>query len=213
MQLKKQKERPMDCRHFRFAILDIARNETQIPDEVRNHFENCPACKREFQRQTKLTSSLKNLREHTADLQPPAELQQTLLTKFHRLQNKKSKINILWIGRIAAAFVCISLVSALVWRLKQQSPTTPTAEKPAIQSREITSGFIPLMHGELAGNGVQIVRVRLPRSSLLDLGFPVNMDRPDEMIEADVVLGEEGLPHAIRLIQQSNSVIDFQEEK
>jgi len=203
----------MNCRRFRFAILESARNETQVSGELQSHLENCPTCMSEFQRQSELSSSLKNLRMRSDNLRPSPKLGQALLNELNRFRSKRGQRNINWMGVVAAALVCISLLSALLWRLKEHPSPAPIAQKQRIQSREITSGFIPLMHGELPGNSVQVIRVRLPRSSLMDLGFPVNMDRPDEMIDADVIIGEEGLPHAIRLIQQSNSVIDFQEER
>jgi hypothetical protein len=50
-------------------------------------------------------------------------------------------------------------------------------------------------------DGGQIVRVELPRSALANFGFPVNMDRYNEKVKADVVLGVDGLAHAIRFVQ------------
>ena len=46
-----------------------------------------------------------------------------------------------------------------------------------------------------------VVRVELSRSALISLGVPVQPDRTDETLKADVVLGDDGVARAIRLVQ------------
>jgi hypothetical protein len=46
-----------------------------------------------------------------------------------------------------------------------------------------------------------VVRIQLTRSSLAELGYPV-AEMPDEdLIRADVLVGEDGWPHGIKLVQ------------
>lgn len=45
----------------------------------------------------------------------------------------------------------------------------------------------------------QVMRVRLPRQSLRSMGLPVNEDRFFDRVPADLLLGEDGVPRAIRL--------------
>ncbi len=73
----------------------------------------------------------------------------------------------------------------------------------ANQSREIATDFIPLRYMNAASfqDGGQIVRVELPRSALATFGLPVNMDRYNEKVKADVIVGVDGLAHAIRFVQ------------
>jgi hypothetical protein len=68
---------------------------------------------------------------------------------------------------------------------------------------EIATDFIPLssMTAVNLQDGGQIVRVELPRSALANFGLPVNMDRSNEKVKADVLFGVDGLAHAIRFIQ------------
>ncbi|MFN2531759.1 MAG: hypothetical protein ABR555_10705 [Pyrinomonadaceae bacterium] len=81
--------------------------------------------------------------------------------------------------------------------------------KPPIQvvaqdlSQEVATDFIPLGSISAAGlqDGGQIVRVEMPRSFLTNFGLPMNMDRYDEKVKADVLLGIDGLAHAIRFVQ------------
>jgi len=68
---------------------------------------------------------------------------------------------------------------------------------------EVATEFMPLGYLTAAHfqEGGQIVRVELPRAALANFGFPVNMDRYRERVKADVLLGADGLAHAIRFVQ------------
>jgi hypothetical protein len=70
-------------------------------------------------------------------------------------------------------------------------------------TREIATDFMPLgyLNPATFQDGGQIVRVELPRSALVNFGLPVNMDRYHEKVKADVLLGVDGLAHAIRFVQ------------
>lgn len=67
---------------------------------------------------------------------------------------------------------------------------------------ESVSEFVPLV-GEGApplASG-QLVRVELPRSALASLGLPLGPVGAGERIKADVLLGDDGLARAIRLVR------------
>jgi hypothetical protein len=68
---------------------------------------------------------------------------------------------------------------------------------------EIATDFIPLIQGDnltLLEEG-RMMRVELPRTALLDFGLPMNPERVDERIKADVVIGNDGLARAIRFVR------------
>jgi len=44
-----------------------------------------------------------------------------------------------------------------------------------------------------------ILRVRMRRGALGALGLPVNEDRANEWIQVDLLVGNDGLPEAVRL--------------
>jgi hypothetical protein len=70
------------------------------------------------------------------------------------------------------------------------------------QPKEIATDFIPLTYGDAdLGSDAQMVRVELPRSAMARFGLPVNMDRADQRVKADVLLGADGLARAIRFVQ------------
>jgi hypothetical protein len=68
---------------------------------------------------------------------------------------------------------------------------------------EMTTDFIPVTYGGAASlsDGGRMVRVELPRSAMASFGLPINVDRANEKIKADVLLGVDGLAHAIRFVR------------
>jgi hypothetical protein len=70
-------------------------------------------------------------------------------------------------------------------------------------TKEVATDFIPLSYMGAASlqEGGQIIRVQLPRSALANFGLPVNMDRYNEKVKADVIYGVDGMARAIRFVQ------------
>ena len=69
-------------------------------------------------------------------------------------------------------------------------------------TKEIATDFMPLSGSDLIPiDGGSVVRVELPRSALESFGLPMNMERAEERIKADVVVGTDGLARAIRFVR------------
>ena len=79
---------------------------------------------------------------------------------------------------------------------------------PKLLNTEITTDFFPVNYegGANLDAGGQMVRVELPRTTMASFGLPVNMERADEKIKADVLLGVDGLAHAIRFVGNRTSL-------
>jgi hypothetical protein len=88
-----------------------------------------------------------------------------------------------------------------------KSPRRPrrgTDNLAAVRSEpEIATDFFPLVNRESLTqlDGGQLVRVELPRSALMSFGLPMNIERANERIKADVVVGNDGLARAIRFVR------------
>jgi hypothetical protein len=84
--------------------------------------------------------------------------------------------------------------------VNRRAPETPVAHH---TTTEIATDFVPLgdMNAAMLQDGGQIVRVKLRRSALVKFGFPVNMERYNENVNADVLIGVDGLARAIRFVQ------------
>jgi hypothetical protein len=90
-----------------------------------------------------------------------------------------------------------------------ERPRRRTVRRPANSevanhvNREIATDFMPLgyLNPATLQEGGQIIRVEVPRSTLVNFGLPVNMDRYNERVKADVLLGVDGMARAIRFVQ------------
>jgi hypothetical protein len=73
----------------------------------------------------------------------------------------------------------------------------------ANHGNEIATDFMPVGYANPLSleDGGQVMRVELPRSALAGFGLPVNMDRVNERVKADVLVGTDGQAKAIRFIQ------------
>ena len=67
----------------------------------------------------------------------------------------------------------------------------------------VASDFVPVPFagGISADDPGMIVRVQLTRASLAQLGYPVAATPDEEMIPADVLVGEDGWPRGVKLVQ------------
>lgn len=63
--------------------------------------------------------------------------------------------------------------------------------------------FVPIgpMTAPERDEAMQVVRVRLSRSALLGFGVPIDESHAAEALQADVLLGEDGLARGIRLVK------------
>jgi hypothetical protein len=88
----------------------------------------------------------------------------------------------------------------------------PRLNTPSIRDDSIAAGveesenltdFLLLRYGndhEPMESG-EVIRVQMPRSALITLGLPVNVERADEPVMADLLIGEDGLARAIRFVR------------
>jgi cytoskeletal protein RodZ len=68
---------------------------------------------------------------------------------------------------------------------------------------EIATSFIPLAGGRsfAPAESLQLMRIELPRSALVSFGLPMNVERADQRIKADVLVGNDGVARAIRFVR------------
>lgn len=89
---------------------------------------------------------------------------------------------------------------------KASAVTVRPVHKPTHRPRMdqlATTEFVRLPYGDdaLVDESTTIVRVEMPRSALRLAGFAVAQERANDRIQADVVLGADGLAHAVRFVQ------------
>jgi hypothetical protein len=86
-------------------------------------------------------------------------------------------------------------------------PASSRGDNHASQPDAIESGamtdYIPLtyMSRSTAIESGQVMRVRVPLSTFISLGVPINAQRAGELVNAEVVVGDDGVQRAIRLLR------------
>jgi hypothetical protein len=78
--------------------------------------------------------------------------------------------------------------------------TELTAKASKSKKEEIKTEFIALSYARDPESG-QIVRVKVPSSMMVSLGLVTSVKTPSEMIDAEVLVGDDGLTRAIRFIR------------
>jgi hypothetical protein len=137
-----------------------------------------------------------------AETGAPLELERAVLAEFDRVQRRKrGRVWMAAIGTIAASV-------AGVWMLHQRSAPKPAAS-PAIEAQadsESEQPFVPIPYVLPPDQyeRVEIVRVKLPVSELIAAGFRMQTADPGAQAEADVMVGQDGRPRAVRLISISS---------
>ncbi len=68
---------------------------------------------------------------------------------------------------------------------------------------EVTTEYVPLTFMAFAddANSGHVVRVQMARAALLTLGVSVGAEPSAELVKADVIVGDDGLARAIRLVR------------
>ena len=61
--------------------------------------------------------------------------------------------------------------------------------------------FFPLIDSAQPFERGQMLRVQLPAAAMRNVGLPVREDHLADPIQADVLVGEEGMPRAIRFVR------------
>lgn len=79
-------------------------------------------------------------------------------------------------------------------------PTSTTASS-VKKAAEIKTEFIALSFARNPESG-QIVRVRVPSSMMVTLGLVASVQEPSSLVDAEIVVGDDGQTHAIRFIRQ-----------
>ncbi len=69
------------------------------------------------------------------------------------------------------------------------------------EAREVVTDFFPLMNPAPSFGRGQMLRVQLPAAAMQTVGLPVPDGHLGDLVQADVLVGEEGMPRAIRFVR------------
>jgi len=150
----------------------------------------------------------------------PAHVEERLLGEFRK--RSRARVRHRWLAVTAGAIA--AGIALFIWMRPAPAKLSPaaaalSASKPApqpapaqtktaalpsdqAQGSEVAMNFYRLPDADILPplDSATIVRVRLPISSLRLMGVPVNEDRADESVQADVLLGQDGLARGVRFV-------------
>jgi hypothetical protein len=200
---------------------------------AREHLRECPHCAALHENWLSLREDLRVLGAETAELEAPARvemrLRQEFRTKHKTVKTRRAALVLGW--SLAAAVALFFVVTWANWYMHRgpsfASSTqpalvhTPAAKGNAGTSSEVSlpagselndvivasngSGDFTLLPGSMppAPEDATVVRVQMQRAALGALGLTVNEEHAGDWIQVDLLVGDDGLPQAVRLPQTS----------
>jgi hypothetical protein len=133
----------------------------------------------------------------------PGHIEERLRTEFRRQNRRRNLAR--WVPAFSVA--AAAAIALLVWSHIEKSKPAPITSgvvarpiEPAAE--EDSDGFYPLPEAEAlpAVENAMVVRVELPVASLQLMGVPVNADA-EVSVQADFLLGQDGLARGVRLVE------------
>jgi hypothetical protein len=154
---------------------------------------------------------LKALAESDRDLEASAAVEARLRAAFRRKHARPKWPYFAIAAAIALAVVLYPRPKAQTMEFVAFTPPvvtvpaprleTPKAVRTKAQPREVVTQFFPLMEDPPPFERGEILRVNLPASAMRGVGLPVSEDRLTDTVQADVLVGQEGLARAIRFVR------------
>lgn len=88
--------------------------------------------------------------------------------------------------------------------VEKKSPRSQQLKSKTILAKpepvEVRSEFIALSYARNPDSG-QIVRVKVPSSMMVSLGLVSSVEKPSSLVNAEILVGDDGMTHAIRFIR------------
>lgn len=147
---------------------------------------------------SRVDDAIKELGRELAEAEAPRCVEAAVLAEFDR--GRRSRRAKAW--AVAAAAVAASLTA--VWIVESRPVPKPPAT--SVAEAESEQPFIPIPYvlPPAPYERVEIVRMRVPVAALISAGLPVGSADPGAQAEADVLVGQDGRPRAVRLVSISS---------
>ena len=217
----------MKCEEFEAIGLErngLRMNEVEagLRDAAVAHAAQCPDCAALQESWQETRMALQAFRETTRDAETPRRVEMQLVREFglrHRARKTRTAaIFAAW--ALATAAVLFAGVSWWNSRLtqtrggavsaeneaKSNAPTPAVTPSDTFDEATLVADNFTLLPGSLPQevDDSAIVRVGMQRGALSALGLPVDEERVSDWIQVDLLLGQDGLPKAVRLPEQAN---------
>ena len=211
----------MTCDEFEAIGWDAQTNASLTDAQraaVADHAVSCTRCAALGTSWEATRLELRALAQLSTTAEAPARvemrLRQQFRTRYHAPKVRRTAVLTAW--ALAAAAVLIGAASWINWRGSQNRTAAlrpdPRVSQGSSMGQNAAADLESAMaEGELSDftllpgvlpadtDDAAIVRVRMQRGTLGALGLPVNEDRANEWIQVDLLVGNDGLPEAVRL--------------
>lgn len=198
----------MNCQEFWNTMPELGDVEGS------RHLAECSSCAARMSRHRELEAGFRAVAAGFRRVEAPPRVEARLRSAFRRQtgsENLASSRRWIPVATWAVAFAAMFALAAFLVRDRQPEAARPpvqrTIELAMLQPQADYDGFIPLPDsaGVAAGDAadeddVNLVRVEVPRSAMIALGLDVTADRAEELVEADVMLGSNGIARAVRFL-------------
>jgi hypothetical protein len=205
----------MNCAEFWNQMPELASGDN--PEH--EHVKQCPECAGLLERQRRLVSGLRSMAGDMRAVAAPPRVEHHLMEEFRRQMApaKPRAIRVRWMPAFSWAAAAAAVIAVGVWVAPQRHAATPATHHSNTSAVELASladdgaadddGFIPLPNTERVGpnDDVNVVRMELPRSAMLVVGLDVSPERVSEPVQADVMLGPDGLARAVRFVDNDGT--------
>jgi hypothetical protein len=142
----------------------------------------------------RLTRALRQLAAESAKVEPAPEHYLAVMAEFDRQNHRRRG---LWMG--IAGLAAVGLV--VVWLIPpRQVPVQVAPVAPATVPPETAFVPIPYVAPLAPYERADILRVDLPVAALIAAGLRVPTAPPEATAQADVLVGQDGRAHAIRVV-------------
>ena len=196
----------MNCQEYWNTMPEFDGGEHQ--PRLAAHLLECPDCERRMQDQRELAAGLRAVAAGFRKMEAPPRVEAKLVAAF-RAQNGITPIRgrRAWIPTLTwvAAFAAMLALGFFLIHEREPEAARSTASRVERASLEMPAdfeGFIPLPNSDAlqANEEMDVVHVEVPRSAMLAVGVEVSADRAGEMVQADVMLGTDGVARAVRFL-------------
>ena len=183
-------------------------NESAGPEPAKDfdaHLAACPACAARWESGRPIAASLRLLAAEMKNVSAPPRVEAHLVGAYRERYRQHAppagEVRRWW----AAAAAVLLVAAALLTGARQPPPPLVAANSgiaAPVGNEDEDTAFIPLPNaaGSPQDDDVDLVRVELPRSAVTALGVPASDDSDAESVEAEVLLGPDGMARAVRFL-------------
>ncbi len=215
----------MDCKDAVRSVVESARSGREAPGIIRAHLSRCAECAERAELERELSSHLGRMRTsgpaRRSSRQSRDELMRQFSARHWRLVHPAWGIGL---AASAALLIVLGAISGPLlrtrtphappaigaWLASSSSSVEPSADFYSAQLAQ-EEGYTPVPYAPplAAGERLSVMHAELYPAALTSLGVSID---PAEIsmnaagtVHADVVVGEDGLPRAVRLEQNGHS--------